>query len=77
MNFLNDAREFVKSGIWTNALSQEPELESGALDRSAILTLYIEGKYLFVMFFISDINFVYSFAHFEPNINIFHISYGA
>ena len=57
-----DGTEFVKSGIWTHALSQEPELESGALDRSAILTLYEEGQYLYFMFFISQIDFVYSFA---------------
>ena len=36
--------EAVKSGIWTHALSQEPELESGALDRSAILTLIYMSK---------------------------------
>ena len=27
-----EATEFVKSETWTHALSQEPELESGALD---------------------------------------------
>ena len=58
-----------------HALSEEPKLESGALDRSSILTLYEEGQYLFFMFFISHIDFVYSFAHFEPNLNIFHVSY--
>ena len=31
--------ENVRSGIWTHALSREPELESGALDHSAILTI--------------------------------------
>ena len=31
--------ENVRSGIWTHALSREPELESGALDHSAILTM--------------------------------------
>ena len=70
-----DSTEFVKSGIRTHSLSQEPELESGALDRSASLILYEEGQYLFVLFFISHIDFLYSFAHFEPNLNIFDISY--
>ena len=27
------------------------------------------------MFFTSHIDILYSFAHFEPNLNIFHISY--
>ena len=35
-----EATESVKSGIWTHALSQEPKLEFGALDRSVILNLY-------------------------------------
>ena len=37
----------VRSGIWTHALSRGPELESGALDHSAILTLvsYFVQKY--------------------------------
>ena len=49
-----EATESVKSWIWTHALSQEPELESGALDRSAILTLYEKGQYLrFMLFYIS------------------------
>ena len=48
-----EATESVKSGIWTHALSQEPELESGALDRSAILTLYEKGQHLcFMLFYI-------------------------
>ena len=29
----------VRSGIWTHALFRRPELESGALDHSAILTI--------------------------------------
>ena len=33
--------ENIKCGIWTHALSRRPELESGALDHSAILTLAI------------------------------------
>ena len=65
----------MKSEIWTQALSQEPELESGALASSAILTLYEEREYLCFMFFISHIDFLYYFAHFEPNLNIFYISY--
>ena len=72
-----DATEFVKSGIWTHALSQEPELESRTLDCSAIPTLYEQGQKLFFMFCISHIDFLYYFAHFEPNLNIFHISYAA
>ena len=49
-----EATQSVKSGIWTHALSQEPELESGALDRSAILTLYEKGQHLrFMLFYIS------------------------
>lgn len=32
----------VRSGIWTHALSRGPELESGALDHSAILTLDVK-----------------------------------
>ena len=47
----NEATEFVKSGILTHALSQEPELDSGAFDRSAILTLYEKGQYLRSMLF--------------------------
>ena len=39
MTYENSKKDIVKSGIWTHALSQELELESGALDRSAILTL--------------------------------------
>ena len=39
---LYEATEFVKSGILTHTVSHELELESKALDRSAILTLYIE-----------------------------------
>ena len=35
-----DAREFVESEIWTQALSQEPEHEFGTIDRSDILTFY-------------------------------------
>ena len=46
----------VRSGIWTHALSRGPELESGALDHSAILTLvshliqiyYIDNYYCLV-----------------------------
>ena len=51
---MEDATQIVKTGIWTHALSQEPELESGALDRSAILTLYEKGQHLrFMLFYIS------------------------
>ena len=32
--------KIVRSGIWTHALFRRPELESGALDHSAILTLW-------------------------------------
>ena len=71
----NEATKFFKSRIWTHALSQEQELESSTLDRSAILTLYKEKKHLLFKFFISHIDFLYSFAHFEPNVNIVHISY--
>ena len=39
MTYENSKKDIVKSGIWTHALSQELELESSALDRSAILTL--------------------------------------
>ena len=35
----------VRSGIWTHALSREPELESGALDHSAILTPLIKWSH--------------------------------
>ena len=50
------AKKFVRSGIWTHALSRGPELESGALDHSAILTLvshliqiyYIDNYYYLV-----------------------------
>ena len=31
-------KKIVRSGIWTHALFRGPELESGALDHSAILT---------------------------------------
>ena len=49
-----EATESVKSGIWTHTLSQEQEIESCALDRSAILTLYEKGQYLhFMLFYIS------------------------
>ena len=79
-----DATESIKSGIWTHTLSQEPEIESGPLDRSAILTLYQERQYLLYMLFISHIDLryafahvdvLYSIAHFECNLNIFDISY--
>ena len=41
----------VRSGIWTHALSREPELESGALDHSAILTfLPLSYKLLYTIF---------------------------
>ena len=40
MTYLSSNERIVKSGIWTHALSQELELESSALDRSAILTLF-------------------------------------
>ena len=49
-----EATEFVESETWTHALSQEPKFESGALHRSAILTLYEKGQYLhFMLFYIS------------------------
>ena len=69
-----DSTKLVKSGMWTHTLSQEAQLESSALDRSTILTLYEKGQYLFFMFFISHIDF---HAHFEPNLNIFYLSYAA
>ena len=47
----NEATEFVKSGIWTHALSEDQELESGALDPSAILTFYEKGQHLRFLFF--------------------------
>ena len=65
----------MKSAIWTQALSQKRKLEFGALDRWAILALYEEEQHLFFMFLISHINFLYSFANFEPNVNFFDISY--
>ena len=61
-NSKKNAIDFVKSDIRTQALSQEPKLGFGALDRSTILTLYEKGQYLFFMFFISHIDFLYSFA---------------
>mgnify|MGYP006973851245 CR=1 FL=1 len=73
-----EATKFVKSGIWTDAVSQKLELQFGALDRSTILTLSEEGQHLLFMFFICHIDLLYSFAHFEPNLNIFwHISYAS
>ena len=71
-----DATEFVKSGIWTHALSQEPKLDSGSLERLALLTLYEEEQYLLFWFIISHIDFPYSLAYFKPNQKIFWISYG-
>ena len=37
---------YVRSGIWTHALSRRPELESGALDHSAILTFCSIGYFI-------------------------------
>ena len=70
-----EATNLVKGGISTHAIWQQPELEYGALDHSAILNLYEEQQYLFFMFFISHIDVLYSIAHFECNLNIFYISY--
>ena len=43
-------KRIVRSGIWTHALSRGPELESGALDHSATLTV--------VEYFILQVNVV-------------------
>ena len=51
---IHAATVFVKSGIWTHALSQELELESSALDRSAILTLNVEWQKLLIIIFKYD-----------------------
>ncbi|GFU36124.1 hypothetical protein NPIL_431001 [Nephila pilipes] len=37
---------FVRSGVRTHALFREPELKSGALDRSAILTTNVSFCYI-------------------------------
>ena len=39
---------FVRSGIWTHALVRGPELESGALDHSAILTLTLSLQKIYI-----------------------------
>jgi hypothetical protein len=51
---------FVRSGIWTHALRRGPEcsltiseqetLESGALDRSAILTSRLKQTFLLILY---------------------------
>ena len=82
----------VKYGLWDlwrrhNNVCQKWDLNPHSLTRSKIwvwrlktlghLVFVWKWKIFILYVFISHINFLYCFAHFECNTNIFHISYAA
>ena len=46
MTYETSNKGIIKSGIWIHALSREPEVESGTLDHSTILTLIKQSQTL-------------------------------
>ena len=64
----------VRSGIWTHALFRRPELESGALDHSAILTFVSVDDDMLIVIYVLNLQLMQNVKRIQFSWKLINLS---